>query len=56
LLVWGTSDRLVPPVYAGEFKKHIKNCSEVLIPEAGHAITIEQTEKFCAAVKKFLKG
>ena len=55
LLVWGASDRLIPPVYASAFKRHIKNCTEVVIPEAGHAIALEQTQKFCAAVKRFLK-
>jgi len=55
LLLWGASDRLIPPVYAGVFKSHIRNSTEVLIPEAGHAIIHEQTQKFCAAVTKFLK-
>ena len=55
LLVWGASDRLIPPVYAGVFKSHIRNCSEAIIPEAGHAIIHEQTQKFCDTVKKFLK-
>ena len=53
--MWGASDRLVPPVYAGVFKSHIRNCSEALIPEAGHAILHEQTQKFCDTVKRFLK-
>ncbi len=56
LLVWGASDRLIPPVYAGEFKRHIRNCSEAIIPEAGHAVLHEQTRKFCDTVKQFLKG
>jgi pimeloyl-ACP methyl ester carboxylesterase len=56
LLVWGASDKLVPPIYASAFKSHIRNCSEVLIPEAGHAVPHEQTQKFCEAVKRFLKG
>jgi pimeloyl-ACP methyl ester carboxylesterase len=55
LLVWGASDKLVPPVYAGVFKSHIKNSSEVLIPEAGHAVIHEQMPKFCEVVKRFLK-
>jgi pimeloyl-ACP methyl ester carboxylesterase len=55
LLLWGASDRLVPPVYAGAFKHHLKNTTEVVIPEAGHAVPLEQTQKFCAAVTKFLK-
>jgi pimeloyl-ACP methyl ester carboxylesterase len=56
LLLWGASDRLVPPVYSGVFKKHIRNSTEAQIPEAGHAITVEQTQKFCEVVTRFLKG
>jgi len=55
LLLWGASDRLVPPVYMSVFKGHIRNCTEVQIPEAGHAVIQEQPQKFCAAVKRFLK-
>jgi pimeloyl-ACP methyl ester carboxylesterase len=55
LLVWGASDRIVPPIYASAFKSHIRNCTEAIIPEAGHALPLEQTQKFCDAVKKFLK-
>lgn len=55
LLLWGASDRLIPPLYASVFKSHIRNCTEVQIPQAGHAVPYEQTQKFCEAVARFLK-
>ncbi len=56
LLLWGESDKLVPPAYVGEFKKHIKNSREHLIKAAGHMPMYEQQEAFCSAVRSFLKG
>lgn len=56
LLLWGSSDRLIPPVYAGEFTKHIKNARVQMIAEAGHMLPYEQQDAFCKAVRGFLKG
>src|SRR5262249_47939938 len=36
LLVWGESDRLIPPVYEGEFASRIPNCRTATIKNAGH--------------------
>ncbi|HXW84609.1 MAG TPA: alpha/beta hydrolase, partial [Candidatus Binataceae bacterium] len=55
LLVWGASDRLIPPVYAKEFQSRIKNTKLVTIPEAGHMAPFEQQEKFTRSVREFLK-
>jgi pimeloyl-ACP methyl ester carboxylesterase len=52
LLVWGDSDRLVPPVYAHAFKKAIAHCELVSIPEAGHMVPIEKTEAVVEAVSR----
>ena len=35
LVLWGASDKLIPPVYASEFKKHIRNSRVHMIKEAG---------------------
>ena len=51
-LIWGDSDKLIPPVYAQEFKKLIPNSSLVSIPEASHMVPIEQTEQVVAAIAK----
>ena len=43
LLIWGDSDKLVPPVYAQAFKKGIEGAELAAIPEAGHMVIWEKT-------------
>jgi pimeloyl-ACP methyl ester carboxylesterase len=50
VIVWGDSDRLIPPTYAHAFKKGIKGAELVSIPEAGHMVTLEKTEAVVEAV------
>jgi pimeloyl-ACP methyl ester carboxylesterase len=50
VIVWGDSDRLIPPVYAHAFKKGIARAELVSIPEAGHMVTVEQTSAVVEAV------
>lgn len=52
LIVWGDSDRLIPPVYANGFKKGIAGSELVSIPEAGHMVTLEQPARVAAAVRR----
>lgn len=54
LLVWGASDKLIPPVYADSWKKLIPPAQLVTIEQAGHLPPYEQPEAFVAAVSKFL--
>ena len=56
LLLWGESDRLIPPVYAGEFVSRIKNSRTAAIKEAGHMVMYEQPEAFVKTVREFLKS
>jgi pimeloyl-ACP methyl ester carboxylesterase len=56
LLVWGESDRLVPPIYVGEFTSRIRNTQVEIIKEAGHMLPYEQTAAFVKAVRKFLES
>lgn len=56
LVLWGESDRLIPPIYAGEFTSRIKNARDVKIKQAGHMPMYEQQAAFCSAVRDFLKG
>lgn len=51
VLVWGDSDRLIPPVYARAFQKGIAGASLVSIPEAGHMVVAEKPEAVAAAVE-----
>lgn len=50
LLIWGESDRLVPPVYAQAFKSALPHADLRLIPEAGHMVTFEKTADVIAAI------
>jgi pimeloyl-ACP methyl ester carboxylesterase len=50
VIVWGDSDRLIPPVYAHAFKKAIKGAELVSIPEAGHMIHLEKPDAVAEAV------
>jgi pimeloyl-ACP methyl ester carboxylesterase len=56
LLLWGASDRLIPPVYAQEFTSRIKQARTQTIKEAGHMVMYEQPEAFVKAVNDFLKS
>lgn len=50
VIVWGDSDRLVPPFYAHGFKKGIAGSELVSIPEAGHMIVLEKPQAVVEAL------
>ena len=52
VLVWGDSDKLIPPVYAHAFKKGIKGCELVSLPEAGHMVILEKPDAVAEAVSR----
>jgi pimeloyl-ACP methyl ester carboxylesterase len=54
LVVWGKSDKLIPPVYAERFKALIPQAEVVQIAEAGHMVPYEQPAAFVSAVTRFL--
>ncbi len=54
LLIWGESDRLIPPAYAEEFLSRIRNCRLEIIREAGHMVMYERPQAFVKAVCDFL--
>lgn len=56
LLVWGESDKLIPPVYAARWQELLPHSQLITIPEAGHMAPIEQPEAVASAVEKFLAG
>jgi pimeloyl-ACP methyl ester carboxylesterase len=55
LVVWGESDRLIPPIYADEFTSRIRNSLSVVIEQAGHMVMYEQPQAFVNTVRDFLK-
>jgi pimeloyl-ACP methyl ester carboxylesterase len=52
ILVWGDSDKLIPPVYAQEFKRKIAGAQLVSIPEAGHMVALEKIPETVAAIQR----
>jgi len=52
LLIWGDSDKLIPPVYARRFKELIADSAIVSIPEAGHMLQLEKTAQVVDALKR----
>jgi pimeloyl-ACP methyl ester carboxylesterase len=54
LVVWGKSDRLIPPVYAERFCQLIPHAELALIEQAAHMVPYEQPEAFVTVVSRFL--
>lgn len=54
LIVWGESDRLIPPVYAEHWQSSIPGSELVLVGEAGHMVPMEQPDQVAAAIEKHL--
>jgi len=56
LVLWGESDRLIPPIYANEFTSRIRNARATTIKDAGHLLMYEQPDAFLKSVRDFLSG
>ena len=54
LVLWGGSDKLIPPAYAEHWAALVSGATVRLVPEAGHMLPYEQPEAFAAAVADFL--
>lgn len=55
LLVWGESDRVVPPIYADAWRQRMPaaEVSVAMVREAGHMLTVERGDEVAALVEKF---
>jgi pimeloyl-ACP methyl ester carboxylesterase len=51
VIVWGESDRLIPPVYGPAFQSAIAGASLVNVPEAGHMIIAEKPAEVVKALE-----
>jgi pimeloyl-ACP methyl ester carboxylesterase len=56
LLVWGESDRLVPPSYGKAYREHIPGAELKLLPQCGHMPMFEKEKEFVETVAAFCKG
>jgi pimeloyl-ACP methyl ester carboxylesterase len=54
LLLWGASDRLVPPIYGEAFLKHIDGARLTVIKGASHMLPFEKADEFVEVVTEFL--
>ena len=54
LIIWGESDGLVPPVYAEDFRSHIKDSRVVIMKEAAHMPMFEKPDEWVSLVSDFL--
>jgi pimeloyl-ACP methyl ester carboxylesterase len=50
VIVWGQSDRMIPPVYAQGFEAGIVGSRVVEVPEAGHMVILEKPALVAEAV------
>jgi pimeloyl-ACP methyl ester carboxylesterase len=56
LLLWGASDKLLPPAYGQEFNRLIPGSKLTVFPECGHLPNIEKANEFVDAIGKFAAG
>jgi pimeloyl-ACP methyl ester carboxylesterase len=54
LLLWGTSDRLVPPIYGEAFLKRLQRARLSLFSGASHMLPFEKDDAFVEVVTDFL--
>lgn len=50
VIVWGESDRMIPPVYGEHFEAAITGARRVAVPEAGHMVISEKPDAVAAAI------
>ena len=51
-IIWGSGDRLIPPVYADRFIAGIGDSKLTMIEQAGHMVPYEQTEALVASIAR----
>jgi pimeloyl-ACP methyl ester carboxylesterase len=51
-VIWGASDRLIPPIYGQRFADEIRGATLSTIPDAGHMVPYEQTDAVLASIAK----
>jgi pimeloyl-ACP methyl ester carboxylesterase len=56
LIIWGTNDRLVPPVYGDAWHRLIAGSQLVSLPGVGHMPMFEQPEAWMQQVAAFLQA
>jgi pimeloyl-ACP methyl ester carboxylesterase len=55
LLIWGESDKLIPPAYGKAYQQHIKGAELKLLPRCGHLPMFECEKAFVETLSRFCK-
>ena len=55
-IIWGESDRIIPPAYAEAFHRLIPGSTLTMIPNAGHLPHLERAEAVAQAMQSFLRN
>ena len=50
VIVWGASDKLIPPIYGPAFQAGIAGSTLITVPEAGHMVILEKPAAIVEAV------
>jgi pimeloyl-ACP methyl ester carboxylesterase len=50
VIIWGQSDRLIPPVYGPAFEAAIAGSRLVNVPDAGHMVIMEKPQAVADAI------
>lgn len=54
LVVWGESDKLIPPIYGDTYQKLISGAEQVKLQGTGHMPMFEKHEEWSKAITEFL--
>ena len=54
-LLWGDSDRIIPPAHAEAFKELISGSKVTILPSCGHVPHVERPDQFASAVAGFIR-
>ncbi|MQA85880.1 MAG: alpha/beta fold hydrolase [Streptosporangiales bacterium] len=55
LVLFGTSDRVIPPEMGRHYREMLPNCQYVLVYDAGHLLDADRPEAFAAVVEDFVQ-
>jgi len=56
LVLWGESDRLIPPVYARAWADQLPDATLRYVEDAGHMAPYERPDEVAAAIASFLSS
>jgi pimeloyl-ACP methyl ester carboxylesterase len=56
LVLASEEDRLTPPKFAEYLQTGISGCRKVVIPEAGHFLPVEQSDRVAEEIREFVAG